>query len=197
LARFEKTSDLFQLLQAANNRGHRRVRKAGFPIGNADLADINIASGIERDAVRGEEPSGLETGAVFAAQPRDAFSPGIHDAQARTEIWDLAIDRHAWTKLADNKIRLPAPAAVQRAWPVKMIPLRLVLAVTVEHLDPVVLAIGDVDPAIGVGDDIVHDVELAGIGAGFAPTLDEFAVRRKFVDAGIAVAVRDVDLAFG
>ena len=58
-----------------------------------------------------------------------------------------------------------------------------------------VLAVGDIDPAVGVGGDVVHDVELAGIGAGLAPGLQQLAVRRVLVDAGIAVAVRHVDLA--
>jgi len=31
------------------------------------------------------------------------------------------------------------------------------------------LAVGDIDPAIGITADIMHDVELAGIGAGLAP----------------------------
>lgn len=28
-----------------------------------------------------------------------------------------------------------------------------------------VLVVGDIDPAIGVGDDIMHNIELAGVGA--------------------------------
>jgi hypothetical protein len=32
-----------------------------------------------------------------------------------------------------------------------------------------VLAVGDVDPALGVGRDVVRDIELPGIGAGLAP----------------------------
>jgi hypothetical protein len=43
------------------------------------------------------------------------------------------------------------------------------IAVAVEHLHAVVLAVGDIDPAVGIGRDVVHDVELAGIGAGLAP----------------------------
>jgi hypothetical protein len=48
---------------------------------------------------------------------------------------------------------------------VQIVPLRLVFAVAVEYLDAVVLAVGDIDPPLGVGDDVVDDVELAGIGA--------------------------------
>ena len=84
---------------------------------------------------------------------------------------------------------------MQRAGPVQIVPLRLVFAVAVEHLHAVVLAVGDIDPAVGVGDDVVDDVELAGIGAGLAPGLDQLAVGRVFVDAGIAVAVGHIDLA--
>lgn len=76
----------------------------------------------------------------------------------------------------------------------QVVPLRLVFAVAVEYLDAVVLAVGNIDEAVGVGCNIVDDVELAGIGAGFAPGLQQLAVGRIFVDAGIAVAVRDVNL---
>ena len=54
--------------------------------------------------------------------------------------------------------------------PVQIIPLRLVLAVAVEHLHAMVLAVGDVDPTVGVGDDVVHQVELARIGAAARPS---------------------------
>ena len=51
----------------------------------------------------------------------------------------------------------------------QIVPLRLVLAVAVEHLNAVVFAVGDVDPAVGVATDVVDDVELALVGAGLAP----------------------------
>jgi len=46
-----------------------------------------------------------------------------------------------------------------------------------------VLAVGDIDPAVGVAADVVGDVELAGIGAGLAPRAEQRAVRRERVDA--------------
>ena len=86
----------------------------------------------------------------------------------------LQVHRHAGAELADDEVRLLAAAAAQRAGPVQVVPLRLVLAVAVEHLHAMVLAVGDVDPAVRVGDDVVHDVELARIGAGLAPGLSSF-----------------------
>jgi hypothetical protein len=58
----------------------------------------------------------------------------------------------------------------------------------------VVLAVGDIDPAVGVAADVVDDVELALAGSGFAPRHQQLAVGRVFVDACIAIAVGDVDL---
>src|SRR4029077_9382551 len=77
----------------------------------------------------------------------------------------------------------------------QIVPLRLVAAVAVEDLDAVVLPVGDIDPALGVAADIVDDVELARIAARLAPRHEKLAVRREFVDAGIAVAIGDIDVA--
>src|SRR3984885_16110737 len=82
-----------QLLQAANHRGHRRIRKAGLPVGDADFADIDVAFGIERDAMRRQELAGLEAGTVFAAEPRDALALEVDEGQARAQIGHLAVDR--------------------------------------------------------------------------------------------------------
>jgi hypothetical protein len=78
---------------------------------------------------------------------------------------------------------------------VQIVPLRLEFTVAVKHLQPVVLAIGDIDPAIGIAADVVRHIELPGIGAGLAPRKQQFAVGGEFVDAGIAVAVRHVNVA--
>jgi len=73
--------------------------------------------------------------------------------------------------------------------------LGLELAVAVEYLDAMVLTVGDVDPAIGVAADVANDVELAFTGSGFTPGHKQLAARRVFMDAGIAVAIRDIDVA--
>ncbi len=113
------------------------------------------------------------------------------------EVRRLEVDAHAGAELADDEGRLLAAAAVEAARAVQVVPLRLVLAVAVEHLHAVVLAVGDVDPAVVVGGDVVGDVELAGLAAGLAPRHDQLAVGRELVHARVAVAVGDVDLALG
>ena len=60
----------FQLLQAAagaNLFRHRRIWKTGLPVGDADLADIDVASGIQREPMVGQEFEGLEARPMFAA----------------------------------------------------------------------------------------------------------------------------------
>nr|WP_228430611.1 hypothetical protein [Baekduia soli] len=47
----------------------------------------------------------------------------------------------------------------------QVVELRLVGAPAVEDLDAVVLAVGDVDAAVGVAADVVGQLELAGVGA--------------------------------
>ena len=79
----------------------------------------------------------------------------------------------------------------------QVVPLGLVFAVAVEYLHAVVLAVCHVDPTVFVGHDVVHDIELAGIGAGLAPRHDALAVGRVLVHAGIAVSVRNIDLPLG
>ena len=77
---------LLQLLQAAHHLRHRRVGKAGLPVRDADLAEIDVALRVERDAVRREEFADLKSRAVLAAEPRDPLALRVHDGQARPEI---------------------------------------------------------------------------------------------------------------
>ncbi len=128
------------------------------------------------------------------AEPGEDLALVADDAETRAEIRHVAVDRLVGAEFADIAERLLAARHVETAGSVEVVPLRLVFAVAVEDLDAVVLAVGDVDPAIRVAADIVDDVELAGIGAGLAPRHNKLAVRRIFMHARIAVAVRDVDL---
>src|SRR6185503_1091333 len=51
---------------------------------------------------------------------------------------------------------------------------------------------GDVHPALGVGDDVVHDVELASVGTRLAPGLEQLAAGGELVHPGVAVTVAHV-----
>src|SRR4029077_16316516 len=69
----------FELLQAAHHLRHRSLGKARLPVGDADLAEIDVALRIERNAVRREELADVESGTVLAAEPRDAFAFRVRD----------------------------------------------------------------------------------------------------------------------
>src|SRR5258708_7093465 len=112
---------LLQTARHANLGRHRRVGKAGLPVGAADFAEIEAALEIERNAVGREEFSRLQPSAILAAEPGDALAFGIDDRKPRPEIRRLEVDRHAGAKLADNEIRMLAAAAMQRAGPVQIV----------------------------------------------------------------------------
>src|SRR6185437_3671922 len=158
-----------------------------------DLADIDGARRIDGDAVRRDELARPAL-AREIADARQKLALVRHDAEARPDARHLLIDLAAGPELADVAHRFRGIGHAEAAGAVDVVPLRLVAALAVEHLDAVVLAVGDIDPAIGVGDDVVHDVELAGPGAGLAPGEEQLAVVRVFVHARIAIAVGDIDL---
>ena len=79
----------------------------------------------------------------------------------------------------------------------EVVPFAQVLAVGIEDLDAVVLAVADVDDARGIDRDRVNGIELAPTRAGLAPRGDVLAFRGELDDARVAVTVGDVDLARG
>src|SRR4029077_17957259 len=92
----------------------------------------------------------------------------IDDADSRAEI-GFAVYRRRRPELADIADRVMGVRHVKPARAMQIVPLGLVFAVAVKDLDTMVLAVGDIDPAIGIGADIVHDVEVAGISARLTP----------------------------
>ena len=76
-------------------------------------------------------------------------------------------------------------------------PLAQVFAPGIEDLHARVLAIGHVHQPRAVHRDAVRQDELAGTAARLAPGEQQLPVRGKLVDAGVAVAVGDVELAPG
>ena len=91
------------------------------------------------------------------------------NADARTDTRKVAVDRHERTKLADVEGALVARLHEKSAGAMEIVPLRFIASVAVEDLNTMVLAIGDIDPALAVAADVVDDIEAAGIRAGLRP----------------------------
>src|SRR5271169_5656265 len=111
------------------------------------------------------------------AEPRQKLALARIDADPRATIRQVDVDRHVRPDLTDEETRrLGAALHIEAGRTVHVVPLRLILAVAVEHLDAVVLTVGDIDPTVRVAADVVGDVELPGIGAGLAPRKQALAV---------------------
>src|SRR4029077_12100169 len=94
------SADSHQFAQAA--QAARRFR-AGIdlrPGGIRHLSHIQIAAGIDREAMRGDEL--IEFLACSnIADAANQFSLVVHDADAWPEIGDLAVDRHGRSEFPD------------------------------------------------------------------------------------------------
>src|SRR6516165_9762429 len=133
----------------------RLAREQPRPQGPAHLADIKIAAGIDRQTMRPDE-RGRRRAGKRVADARQQLALIVDNANPWPEIGVEAVDR----KLADIADRAMSVRHEEPAWAVQIVPLSLVFAVAVEYLDPVIFAVGDVDPAVGVGADVVDEVEL-------------------------------------
>src|ERR1700674_980838 len=180
--------DFFELPEAAQILRSGLAREGPWPQCPGDLSHINVAPRVDTHAMRADERRRPEAG-MGVAEPREELPLVVDDADARPQIRALEVDCHGRPELADIADRVTGIVHVEAARPVQIVPLRLILAVAVEYLNTVVLAVGDIDPAVGVGADIVHDVELSRAGAGLAPRHQQLAVGRIFMDARVAVTV--------
>src|SRR5207248_7209790 len=168
-----KSVDFLEFAEAAQILWPRFAREGPRPQCPCDLADIEITAGIDAHPVRADEP-GRRQARMRVAEPAQQFALVVDDADPGPQVRALQIDRHRRPQLADIADRMPGIIHVKAARAVQIVPLSLVFAVAVEHLHAVVLAVGDIDPTLGVGADIVHDIELALTGAGRAPRHQQF-----------------------
>jgi hypothetical protein len=164
------------------------------PVRPRYLADVKVAAAVHREPVGRQELGWTEAGPK-PAQSGDSLARVVDDGHSRAEVRNVAADRLRRTEFADVAHRAFARRHEEAAWAVQVVPLRLVLAVAIEHLHAMILAVGYIDPAVGIASDIVRDVELARIGAGPAPGQQQLAVRRVFVDARVAITIRHIDVA--
>jgi len=148
--------------------GPRHVGIKLRPCRPRNLADIHITSGVDGKSVRRQKFSELCSGWRLA-ETANQLSLMIDNADARAEVGDIAAHRGGGPDLADVKDRMVSVWHIQSARAVQVLPLCLEPTVAVEYLDTVVLAVGYVDLAIGITADVMHDVELAGIGTRLTP----------------------------
>src|SRR6266511_5251702 len=92
-------------------------------------------------------------------------------------------------EFADEEV--PLSIQTDAVWAMDVVPHGDELAVGIEHLDAMGLAVGDVDAIVLVDDDIMRPDELARIDAGLAPRQDEPALGSEFVEAAVAISVPD------
>ena len=146
--------------------------------------------------MRRDELPGRVACALDVAEAREKLALVVDDAHARPEVRRGAVHAHDGAALADVADRALARRHVEAARAVQVVPLRLVAAVAVEHLHAMALAVGDVHPAVVVAADVVRQIELAGARARARPTRTGACRRRVLMDARVAVAVGDVEVAF-
>src|SRR5713226_4474768 len=157
------------------------------------LGHVKISARVDRDPARRDELAG-RFAATDISQPREQLSFTRENAQPWTQIRDILVDRHTRSQLAEVAERIPPAIHVERAGAMHVVPLRLELAVRIEDLHAVILAVCNVDVAVLVRADVVHDIELSRIRSWLAPGKHQLSVGRTFVNARVAVAVGDVYL---
>src|SRR5919198_3292617 len=95
-------------------------------------------------------------------------------------------------EFADEEVALSIQT--DAVWAMDVVPHGDELAVGIEHLDAMGLAVGDVDAIVLVDDDVMRADELAGVDARFAPRQDMLTIGGELVDAAVAVAIGDVQM---
>src|SRR3954466_13159753 len=102
-----------------------------------NFADVDIAAGIERQAVRRDKlPRRLAR--THGAEAGEQLACFREDAEPRAEVGGFLVDRHAGPELPQVTDRLRPGVHVQRAGAVHVMPLVDELAAAVEDLNAVV-----------------------------------------------------------
>lgn len=167
---------------------HPPRRSAGGP---GDFGDVDGACGIDADAVRGVEVAGVAR--VLAAAPAcEQFAVAIEYANAAAGFAGFRIARSrpasgAVAEFSDISVARLVEAQVRR--PSEVGPGVEVSTILSKALDSAILAIAYMDHASIVNGDAVRHMELTGTVAGFAPRMQQRAVRAKAMHAGVAIAV--------
>src|SRR5262249_30643785 len=97
-----RSAYLDELLQATQSGRRRLVLVAVAPVGEGDLADIDVAARIDGEAVRRHELTRLDAGRTNA-QPRQHLALVAVDADPWADVRHVVVDAHAAADLADVK----------------------------------------------------------------------------------------------
>src|SRR5262249_18096197 len=161
-----------------------------------DLAHVDVASRIHRDAMwRGETPG---RGGVGCPPARQQPAVLVEDADAAVaRLGDRPVPLRRLTLVPPELGDVGAALRIEHdvGGPLRVGPLAQILTVRAEDLNAIVLPIADEDPAVGGRGDAVGQVELPGTLAGHTPRPLELTGWREAMDAAIAVAVRNVEVA--
>src|ERR1700733_891555 len=162
------STDLPKFAQATHPVGDWLVREVLRPERARNLADVNVAARIGAQPMRTDIVGGPDA-RMLATDAREQIALVVDDRQPWPEVRVVAVGPRRRTEFADVADRAGAVRHEHAARAMQIVELRFVAAVAVEHLDTMVLAIGDIDPAIRIARDVMHQVELAGLRAGLAP----------------------------
>src|SRR5712692_1881226 len=186
-SRFSLLPDPAELPEAPQVPGRSHV---AAPDGEGHVAHVEITMRVHGDTMWRDElarPFSLfglaETGLQSALE--------VVHAHAVTQPRSVIHPRHA-VQLTDEEV--PFRVQTDAVWPMDVVPHGDELTVGIEHLNAMGLPVGDVDVIILVDDDIVRPDELARVDAGLAPRQDEPVLGGEFVDAAVAISVRDVEV---
>ena len=95
-------------------------------------------------------------------------------------------------QFADIDVLLPQHHGIG---PVDIVPHGYEVAFSVENLYAVSLPVHHVNPVVAVDSDVVGTDELSGVNAGAAPGKFVIPAAGIYVDAGVAVSIRDIQVA--
>ena len=163
------------------------------PFDEGDFGDVDVAAGVDGHAVGPQELVGALS-EVGIAEAVEHISFPVEDADAVADVCDAALD---WCRalLSDEDRGVGAFADdVDGAGFVDR-PLADEFAFGGEDLDAIAFTVADDYEVVVEDRNVVGEVELAVVGAGFAPGEDVVAFGVHAVDAGVAVSVGDEDVA--
>jgi hypothetical protein len=128
---------------------------------------------------------------------RQELSRKAADGDSRSRIRIRAIDVHGRSHLRDIADWGLVARDEQAIGAAQIVPLGIVSFVSIKDLDAVILTIRDINLTISVATNVVWQVELPRIAAGFAPGKQQFTIWRVFVNPCVAIAIGHIDIAIG